>query len=152
MSRAALEFGEVGRDVLFSTRPLIVALFPGQQRSLDRLKTMREQLSKEVVEVITTFGPRLYDDFNQVGLDFNLQSTCPTVQWLWRGGGGNGAVDAQGLGLTLLMIWLDEHLFGWSRSSNRGTSAWAGTSTEASRIGSPNDSEEEDTRIPAGVR
>lgn len=66
MSLAALKFGEAGRDVLFSIRPLLVALFPGQQRSLDRLKSMREKLSNEVVEIINTFGPKLYDDFNQV--------------------------------------------------------------------------------------
>ncbi|KAJ6596859.1 glycerol-3-phosphate O-acyltransferase [Mycena vulgaris] len=147
MSHAALKFGEAGRDVLFSTRPLIVALFPGQQRSLGRLKTMREQLSNEVVEVINTFGPRMYDDFNQWRILVPSASVPPSsgTPGLWRRKSGNGAVDAQGLGLTHPMTWLDERLFGWSRSSNRGTSAWAGTSTEASRIGSPNDSEEEDT-------
>lgn len=42
------------------------------------------------------------------------------------------------------MTWLDERLFGWSKSSTRGTSAWGGISTDASRIGTPNDSEDED--------
>jgi glycerol-3-phosphate O-acyltransferase/dihydroxyacetone phosphate acyltransferase len=42
------------------------------------------------------------------------------------------------------MAWLDERLFGWSRSSARGTSAWGGISAEGSRIGTPNDSEDED--------
>jgi glycerol-3-phosphate O-acyltransferase / dihydroxyacetone phosphate acyltransferase len=45
---------------------LVVALVPGQQRSLDKLKAMREQLSNEVAEVINEFGPKLYDDFDQV--------------------------------------------------------------------------------------
>lgn len=65
---------------------------------------------------------------------------------LWRRKSGTGAVDAQGLGLTHPMTWLDERLFGWSRSSKRGTSAWGGVSnsTDASRIGSPDHSEGED--------
>lgn len=65
MNFAALKFGEAGMDVLKSLRPLIVALVPGQQRSLDKLKTMRTQLSNEVVDVINDFGPKLYEDFNE---------------------------------------------------------------------------------------
>lgn len=76
MSHAALKFGEAGRDVLFSIRPLLFALFPGQQRSLDRLKAMREQLSNEVVEIINTFGPKMYEDFDQVQL-FHAYSVIP---------------------------------------------------------------------------
>ncbi|KAJ7109344.1 glycerol-3-phosphate O-acyltransferase [Mycena epipterygia] len=146
MSHAALKFGEAGRDVLLSIRPLIVALFPGQQRSLDRLKTMREKLSNEVVELINTFGPKLYDDFNQWRILVPSASVPPSsgTPGLWRRKSGTGAVDAQGLGLTHPMTWLDERLFGWSRSSHRGTSAWGGISTEGSRIGTPNDSEDED--------
>jgi glycerol-3-phosphate O-acyltransferase / dihydroxyacetone phosphate acyltransferase len=54
-------------------------------------------------------------------------------------------VDAQGLGLTHPMTWIDERLFGWSRSSRRGTSAWEGhTGYDSSRIGTPDDSDEED--------
>lgn len=41
------------------------------------------------------------------------------------------------------MTWIDERLFGWSRSAKRGTSAWAGDL--ASRIGTPDESDEEDT-------
>ena len=44
------------------------------------------------------------------------------------------------------MTWLDERLFGWSRSTRRGTSGWDGTisSVEASRVGSPDISDDED--------
>jgi glycerol-3-phosphate O-acyltransferase / dihydroxyacetone phosphate acyltransferase len=49
-----------------SLRPLIVALIPGQQRSLENLKKMREHLSNEVAVLINDFGPKLYEDFNQV--------------------------------------------------------------------------------------
>lgn len=41
--------------------------------------------------------------------------------------------------------WLDERLFGWSRSANRGTSAWDGSSShDASRVATPDASESED--------
>lgn len=49
-----------------SLRPLIVALIPGQQRSLVRLKAMRLRLANEVAAVINEFGPQLYDDFDEV--------------------------------------------------------------------------------------
>lgn len=45
---------------------MIVALIPGQQRSLEKLKKMRLHLSNEVASVINEFGPQLYDDFNEV--------------------------------------------------------------------------------------
>ena len=91
---------------------------------------------------------------------------------LWRRKSSTGAVDAQGnllvhpmvsisyayaetqvSGLIVLpQTWLDERLFGWSRSASRGTSAWAGTrshdiSRATSRAASPevSDEEEEDT-------
>ena len=42
--------------------------------------------------------------------------------------------------------WLDERLFGWSKSANRGTSAWAGAtrSQEISRAATPDLSEDEE--------
>ena len=42
--------------------------------------------------------------------------------------------------------WLDERLFGWSKSANRGTSAWAGAtrSQEISRAATPDSSEDEE--------
>jgi hypothetical protein len=49
-----------------SLRPLIIALIPGQQRSLDKLKTTRLRLANEVAAVINEFGPKLYDDFDEV--------------------------------------------------------------------------------------
>ncbi len=65
---------------------------------------------------------------------------------LWRRKSSIGAVDAQGLGLTHPMTWIDERLFGWSRSAKRGTSAWSGFSgDETSRIGTPDETDEEDT-------
>jgi len=85
MNYAALKFGEAGMDVLKwvlfsesvqadhtniklqrSLPPLIVALVPGQQRSLDKLKAMRVDLSNQVASLINDFGPKIYDDFNEV--------------------------------------------------------------------------------------
>jgi len=43
------------------------------------------------------------------------------------------------------MTWIDERLFGWSRSATRGTSAWGGNVDDMSRINTPDDSDEEDT-------
>ena len=53
-------------DVLKSLRPLVIALIPGQQRSLDELKSMRVQLSKELMEISEEYGPKVFDDFNEV--------------------------------------------------------------------------------------
>jgi hypothetical protein len=62
-----------------SLRPLIVALIPGQQRDLDKLKTMRVQLSNEVADLINDFGPTLYDDFNEVRFLF----FCDIITSTW---------------------------------------------------------------------
>lgn len=44
------------------------------------------------------------------------------------------------------MTWLDERLFGWSRSTRRGTSAWGGGTpmTELSRAATPDASDSEE--------
>lgn len=43
------------------------------------------------------------------------------------------------------MTWLDERLFGWSRSAKRGTSAWGGGSEYPSRAVTPTLSDDEET-------
>ncbi|KAJ6606886.1 glycerol-3-phosphate O-acyltransferase [Mycena sp. CBHHK59/15] len=115
MSYAALKFGEAGMDVLKSLPPLIAALIPGQQPSLDKLKAMRVQLSNQVSDLINDFGPNLYQDFNEWRILVPSASVPPSsgVPGLWRRKSGTGAVDAQGLGLTHPMTWLDERIFGF---------------------------------------
>lgn len=83
----ALKFGEAGIDVLKcafcgclvdvdlrdyfrSLRPLVISLIPGQEKQLDKLKEMRRQLQKEVSDTIDEFGPKLYEDFNDVRVPF----------------------------------------------------------------------------------
>lgn len=59
-----------------------------------------------------------------------------------------GTIDGQGQLLVHPMTWLDERLFGWSRSAHRGTSAWGGNTTVSSRAASgpasPDASDDED--------
>ncbi|KAJ7176861.1 hypothetical protein C8R46DRAFT_1077536 [Mycena filopes] len=115
MSYAALKFGEAGMDVLKSLPPLIAALIPGHQKTLDKLKAMRVQLSNEVSDLINDFGPNLYQDFNEWRILVPSASVPPSsgTPGLWRRKSGTGAVDAQGLGLTHPMTWLDERIFGF---------------------------------------
>jgi hypothetical protein len=49
-------------------RPLIVAAAPGQQKLLTSVKKMRVDLQNELADVINEFGPRYYDDFEEVQL------------------------------------------------------------------------------------
>jgi len=146
---AALKFGEAGMDVLKSLRPLVVALAPGQARSLLKLKSMREELSNELAVIINEFGPKLYEDFDQWRILVPSASVPPSSgkPGLWRRKSGIGAVDAQGNLLVHPMTWIDERLFGWSRSATRGTSAWAGPSysQEISRVATPDGSDDEDS-------
>ena len=65
---------------------------------------------------------------------------------LWRRTSSTGAVDAQGLGLIHPMTWIDERLFGWTRSSKRGTSVWSGVE-DASRASTPAPDETDDEDI-----
>lgn len=84
---AALKFGEAGMDVLKyvlpldshifilimecdsrSLRPLVIALIPGQQRTLDKVKDVREKLTNELTDVINEYGPEVFEDFNEVNL------------------------------------------------------------------------------------
>ncbi|KDQ60853.1 hypothetical protein JAAARDRAFT_190990 [Jaapia argillacea MUCL 33604] len=145
---AALKFGEAGMDVLKSLRPLVVALVPGQQRVLAKVKAMRIELSNELAETINQFGPKIYSDFNENRILVPSASVPPSTgtPGLWRRKSGTGAIDAQGNLLVHPMTWLDERLFGWSRSANRGTSAWAdgGRSHDISRVPTPDASDDED--------
>ncbi|KAI6108951.1 hypothetical protein EV401DRAFT_2076562 [Pisolithus croceorrhizus] len=147
MNYAALKFGEAGMDVLKSLRPLILALGPGHQRDLDKVKEMRMRLSNEVVGVINEFGPKLYDDFDQEKFRILVPASAPPstgTPGVWRRKSSVGQVDAQGNLLIHPMTWLDERLFGWSRTAARSVSA-SGGSTPVSRPQTPDiESEEED--------
>lgn len=131
---AALKFGEAGMDVLKSLGPLIIALIPGKNRYLEYLKRVRQELAKELGEAIDEFGPQIWEDFNKYRILVPSASVPPSSSK--HGKNGAGAVDAQGNLLSHPMTWLDELLFGWSRSAE--------TSREVSRAGSPKGSDDED--------
>jgi len=147
MNYAALKFGEAGMDVLKSLRPLIVALIPGQQRSFDKVKAMRVRLSNEVADVINEFGPKIYDDFDQFRILVPASAPPSTGNpGIWRRKSSVGQVDAQGNLLIHPMTWIDERLFGWSRSAKCGSSAWGGSTPtqDSSRPATPDLSDGED--------
>ncbi|KAG8908510.1 hypothetical protein FRB99_005870 [Tulasnella sp. 403] len=145
---SALKFGEAGMDVLKSLRPLIIALFPGQQRQLDQIREMRQRLSNELSGVINEFGPKLYDDFDEWRILVPSSSAPPSsgAPGLWRSKSGTGGgVDGQGHLLVHPMAWLDERIWGWTRSARRGTNAWAGSkSGDVSCVHSPDVSDASD--------
>lgn len=63
VSFAGLRIGEIGVDVLKSLRPLLVALNPSSSSALVKLRAQRRAVAAQVVDVINTFGPELFPDF-----------------------------------------------------------------------------------------
>lgn len=61
---AALRFGEIGMDIVKSLRPLILSLNPSSSNVIYQLREKRNQLSIEVADVINTFGPEMFADFD----------------------------------------------------------------------------------------
>jgi len=106
---------------------------------------MRVQLSNEVADLINEFGPKLYDNFDEWRILVPSASVPPSsgASGVWGRKSGTGAVDAQGHLLIHPMTWIDERLFGWSRSADRGSN---GTSSaeEVSRAGTPDHTDHED--------
>ncbi|KAJ2893870.1 putative acyltransferase [Zalerion maritima] len=65
---AAFRFGEVGMDIIKSLRPLLLCLNPSSSYSIHQLRERREQLSKEVTDLINTLGPEMFPDFEATRL------------------------------------------------------------------------------------
>ncbi|KAI3004935.1 hypothetical protein CAN33_0027100 [Aspergillus niger] len=63
VSFAGLRIGEIGIDVLKSLPPLLRALDPRSANSLAKLRAERQALSARVVDVIDTFAPEIFPDF-----------------------------------------------------------------------------------------
>lgn len=68
VSTCATVLGYTDKAQFRSLRPLVISLIPGQEKQLDRLKKMRHELQKEVCETIDEFGPKLYEDFDDVSI------------------------------------------------------------------------------------
>lgn len=65
---AALRIGETGMDILKSLRALALCLNPTSSNTLVKLRKKRENLAHEVTELINTFGPQMFDDFEHARL------------------------------------------------------------------------------------
>ncbi|KAK7203681.1 hypothetical protein BZA70DRAFT_297005 [Myxozyma melibiosi] len=61
---AALRIGEIGMDIFKSLKPLVTCLNPNKTTSLAKLRITREELSKEVTEMINSLGPELFPEFD----------------------------------------------------------------------------------------
>lgn len=68
---SALVTGEQGMDLFKLIRPLVLSLTDGL--SVHELKALREELAKEITELVNTLGPQLFpDDFNLVEMGDKL--------------------------------------------------------------------------------
>lgn len=117
---SSLKFGEAGMDVFKSLRPLFVSLLPGSQQELEGIRNEREKLSNQLSELINEFGPQLWEKFHQSRLR-PAASVPPTNDpgLLFRNREtGDSSV------LSHPMSWLDDRIFGWSRSAVTGPDAW----------------------------
>ena len=68
---AALRIGETGMDIVKSLRPLVLSLNPTSANTLHKLREKRATLSREVTDVINTFGPEMYPDFDSARIVAN---------------------------------------------------------------------------------
>ncbi|AAW42180.1 glycerol-3-phosphate O-acyltransferase, putative [Cryptococcus deneoformans JEC21] len=143
---ASLKFGEAGVDVAKSLRPLFLSVWPYNQREVNRLREMREGLTNEISEVIDEFGPQLYDNFQKGRI---LPSA--SVPQTGRNPGllSRKSQTADSSVLSHPMLWLDERIFGWSRSASVGQSVWSSSAANKQQESeaapaSPYDSEGEE--------
>ena len=111
---------------------MIVALVPGQQKALLKLKRTREELSKRLTDVVDELGPQIYDNFKKVRMLSSFLSRCPIpiltlhlqtriVDPAAKDGAhalrqrkGGLAVNEEASFLDDPMSWLDDRLFGWT--------------------------------------
>ncbi|OKL63290.1 hypothetical protein UA08_01718 [Talaromyces atroroseus] len=63
VSFAGLRIGEIGMDIFKSLPPLFIALNPSSSSALIKLRNQRRALVAQVVNVINTFGPQIFPDF-----------------------------------------------------------------------------------------
>ncbi|KAK9320268.1 hypothetical protein V1517DRAFT_329899 [Lipomyces orientalis] len=61
---AALRIGEIGMDIFKSLKPLVACLNPNNMSTIAKLRITREELSKEVTEMINSLGPDVFPEFD----------------------------------------------------------------------------------------
>ncbi|KAK9493381.1 hypothetical protein V1508DRAFT_415975 [Lipomyces doorenjongii] len=61
---AALRIGEIGMDIFKSLKPLVTCLNPNNLNTIAKLRITREELSKEVTDMINSLGPDVFPEFD----------------------------------------------------------------------------------------
>ncbi|KAK9241310.1 hypothetical protein V1525DRAFT_334985 [Lipomyces kononenkoae] len=61
---AALRIGETGMDIFKSLKPLVTCLNPNKVNAIAKLRITREELAKEVTEMINSLGPDVFPEFD----------------------------------------------------------------------------------------
>lgn len=95
---------------------------PGNEKQLDKLRTMRATLQHDISVVVNEFGPQLFDDFKRTRIIPPTAAPPPVSPTLTRRRSTYGP-QGQGTFLTHPMSWVDEYLFGWSAQPKQQTSS-----------------------------
>ncbi|KAK4704293.1 hypothetical protein P7C70_g1916, partial [Phenoliferia sp. Uapishka_3] len=136
---SALKFGEVGMDVYKSLRPLFLSIVPGNEKQLDKLRTMRAALRRDISSVVNEFGPQLFEDFQAIRIVPPASLPAPASPTLTRRRSTYGP-KGENTFLTHPMStpfsgWVDEYLFGWEAQRPMTTHDLDGTSEPGGHSG-----------------
>lgn len=136
---SALKFGEVGMDVYKSLRPLFLSL-TGNQKQIERLQKMRQDLSAELNSVIDEYAPQIWEDFDRNRVIAPTSSAPASPETSHR---RKSSYEQNDL-LNHPLAWLDERLFGWSQYDKRSRPTNGADSDATSAPPSGYTSEEEE--------
>ena len=117
-----------------SLRPLFLSVLPGNEKQLDKLRTLRAELQRDISGIVNEFGPQLFEDFQATRIITPTAVPAPVSPTLTRRRSTYGP-QGQNTFLTHPMSesfflptslvkgadgssagWVDEYLFGWSQS------------------------------------
>ncbi|ORX45883.1 hypothetical protein DM01DRAFT_1294295 [Hesseltinella vesiculosa] len=117
ISYASMRFGENGMDVYKSLRPLYMALV--DQDSTMNLRTIRENLSEDITNLINEYGPNVFSDFDPAsGVYKNTDPSKQRVSELGEGGKTFSQIASEFVN-TRAMDWLDDkNIFNWGRQDD----------------------------------
>ncbi|KAI8063930.1 hypothetical protein BC940DRAFT_327244 [Gongronella butleri] len=122
ISYASMRFGENGMDVYKSLRPLYMALVdPDSTRSL---RSIRENLSEDISNLINEYGPHVFSDFDPNGGVYNTDPSKDKqrVSELGEGRKTFSQIASEFVNATA-MDWLDDkNIFNWSRQEETDSS------------------------------
>ncbi|RKP16269.1 hypothetical protein ROZALSC1DRAFT_17781 [Rozella allomycis CSF55] len=66
ISYAAIRFGEIGLGIFRSLKPLALASF--KPAKAKELRNKRKEIKKEIITVVSEFGPNVYSDLNNLAI------------------------------------------------------------------------------------